>query len=527
VTTLKGVTTINYGKNQYSSILTKDAIAFISDLTRQFGDQLDVLISARKDRQIKFDAGVIPDFLDETKEIREGEWTVAKIPSDLQDRRVEITGPPDRKMVINALNSGANVFMADFEDSLSPTWDNILSSQENLRDAVRKEITYEHPTKGTYKLNEEVAVLFVRPRGLHLKEENFLVDGFPVPASLFDFGLFLFHNAHTLIESGTGPYYYLPKLQHHLEARWWNNVFIWSQERLGILPGTIRATVLIETLPAAFQMDEILHELRDHSAGLNCGRWDYIFSYIKTLRAHSDRVLPDRSSVTMSRKFMKSYSELLIKTCHKREIHAMGGMAAQIPIRHDADANDKAISAVRRDKYREVTAGHDGTWVAHPGLVHVAREIFDSHMKTPNQIDKINDLTVSQNDLVLAPEGKITEEGLRKNINVGILYLESWLRGSGCVPLYHLMEDAATAEISRTQVWQWLRHQKFSVGEFDKILLDEVEKIKEAVGREKFYDGKYDQAIKLFRELSISNDLAEFLTLPAYDQIKFSHIDKN
>lgn len=521
------MTTINHGSDQYTSILTRDSISFIAELSRQFNDQLGALMSARKDRQAKYDLGTLPDFLDETSEIREGDWTVVQIPSDLQDRRVEITGPPDRKMVINALNSGANIFMADFEDSLSPTWDNILSSQENLRDAVRREITYEHPTKGTYKLNDEVSVLFVRPRGLHLREENFLVDGFSVPASLFDFGLFLFHNAQVLIESESGPYFYLPKLEHHLEARWWNDVFIWAQEELGILPGTIRATVLIETLPAAFQMDEILYELRDHSAGLNCGRWDYIFSYIKTLRNHSDRVLPDRSLVTMSRKFMKSYSDLLIKTCHRRGVHAMGGMAAQIPIRHNTEANDKALMAVRRDKHREVTAGHDGTWVAHPGLVQVAKEIFDVHMKSPNQIDKTHNLDIGQDDLISTPEGDITEVGLRKNINVGILYLESWLRGGGCVPLYHLMEDAATAEISRTQVWQWLKHQKFSVGEFDKILLDEVVKIKEAVGSEKFNVGKYDQAIKLFRELSISSDLTEFLTLPAYDQIKFSHIDKD
>jgi len=504
-------------QNTYPNILSVEAINFLANMTRKFSTELDGLLTQRESRQKFYDEGYSPNFSLECEDIREGDWKVAEIPDDIKDRRVEITGPVDRKMIINALNSGANVFMADFEDSLSPTWKNLLEGQQNLKDAVRKTITYDHPTKGTYTLNEKVATLFVRPRGLHLKEDHFLVDGKPIPASFFDFGLFFFHNAKEQIDLGSAPYFYIPKLEHRLEARLWNDIFNWSQDELGIKRGTIRATVLIETLPASFQMDEILWELKDHSAGLNCGRWDYIFSYIKTFRNHSDKILPDRSSVTMERKFMKSYSNLLIKTCHKRGIHAMGGMAAQIPIKNNSHENDRALSAVRRDKYREVISGHDGTWVAHPGLVPVAREIFDIHMKDLNQINHYLDYNVTQQDLIKCPEGKITEEGLRKNINIGIQYIENWLRGNGCVPLYNLMEDAATAEISRTQTWQWIKHKKINMTEFNRILAEESLKIKNEVGDDLFFNGRFNKAIELFNLISVSSELIDFLTLPAYN----------
>jgi malate synthase len=423
-------------------------------------------------------------------------------------------------MTINALNSGANIFMADFEDSLAPTWENILDGQINLRDAVDGTITFLHPTKGVYKLNEKTAVLFVRPRGLHLKESHFKINGKEVPASLFDFGLYLFHNHQKLIEKGTAPYFYLPKLESYHEAAWWNAVFNWSQDKLRIARGTIRATVLLETLPAAFQMNEILWELQDHSAGLNCGRWDYIFSCIKVSQYDRSRIFPDRDQVTMTSHCMSSYSKLLIKTCHKRGIHAMGGMAAQIPIRNNSKANEAALNKVKNDKLREVTDGHDGTWVAHPGLIPLAKEVFDENMATPNQIFKNLNVEISEEDLLAVPEGTITEEGLRQNINVGILYLEAWLNGNGCVPLYNLMEDAATAEISRVQVWQWLKCGKFTKEQFKTILYDEIEKIREHVGHENFISGKYDGASTLFYELSIAENLIDFLTLPAYEHIK-------
>jgi len=506
-------------QDTYPDILSVEAVNFLSSMTRKFRTDLEGLLSQRESRQKFYDEGYSPNFSLECEDIRKGDWKVAEIPDDIRDRRVEITGPVDRKMIINALNSGANVFMADFEDSLSPTWKNLLEGQQNLKDAVRGTITYEHPEKGTYSLNKDVATLFVRPRGLHLKEDHFLVDGKPIPASFFDFGLFFFHNSQEQIRRGSAPYFYIPKLEHRLEARLWNDLFNWSQDELGIERGTIRATVLIETLPASFQMDEILWELKDHSAGLNCGRWDYIFSYIKTFRNHSDKVLPDRSSVTMGRKFMKSYSNLLIKTCHKRGIHAMGGMAAQIPIKNDSDENERALSAVRNDKYREVISGHDGTWVAHPGLVPIAKEIFDIHMKDLNQINHHFDYEITQQDLLKCPEGEITEEGLRKNINVGIQYLENWLKGNGCVPLYNLMEDAATAEISRTQIWQWIKHKKFDIDTFDRILNEEFIKIKNEVGDHSFTNGQYYQAMQLFNLISMSGELISFLTLPAYDML--------
>src|SRR5580692_9644952 len=445
-------------------VLTPEARAFLLKLAARFEPRRQQLLARRQTVQQAIDNGKFPDFLPETAEIRRSDWKVAPIPKDLLDRRVEITGPVDRKMIINALNSGASVFMADFEDSNAPTWSNNIEGQDNLRDAVRGTIRYESPEGKQYQTGPNPATLMVRPRGWHLDEKHFLVDGKPISASLFDFGLFFFHNAATLPSKGTGPYFYLPKMESHLEARLWNDVFNFSQDELGIPRGSIRATVLIETILAAFEMDEILYELRDHSAGLNCGRWDYIFSFIKKFRAHPEFVLPDRSRVTMERHFLSSYVELLIQICHRRGNHAMGGMAAQIPIRNDAAANELALEKVRRDKLREVQAGHDGTWVAHPGLVPVAKEIFDKYMPEANQVSRQHESrgrkngTVEAKDLIDVPAGDITDEGLRWNIDVGLQYLHSWLRGSGCVPIYNLMEDAATAEICRAQVWQWVNH---------------------------------------------------------------------
>src|SRR5580765_358599 len=477
-----------------SQILNPAARSFLTDLARNFEKRRHELLARRRVRQQEIDAGQLPDFLPETAQIRQGDWKVAPIPKDLLDRRVEITGPVERKMIINALNSGANVFMADFEDSNSPTWQNNIEGQANLRDAVRRTISFVSPEGKRYALNATVATLLVRPRGWHLDERHFQVDGKPISGSLFDFGLYFFHNAEELIRRGTGPYFYLPKMESHLEARLWNDVFNFAQDRLGIPRGTIRATVLIETILAAFEMDEILFELRDHSAGLNCGRWDYIFSFIKKFRNRPDFVLPDRSTLTMDKHFLKSYVELLIHTCHRRGIHAMGGMAAQIPIKNDPAANDQAIEKVRQDKLREVRAGHDGTWVAHPGLVPIAKKIFDEHMKEPNQIGRpLKDVRSTPEDLLAVTQGKITEQGLKWNIDVGLQYLESWLRGNGCVPIYNLMEDAATAEISRAQVWQWLRHQaKLTDGRVITrelvvaTLKEELEKLKTMLGAGRF-----------------------------------------
>ena len=460
----------------------------------------------------------MPEFLPETAHIRESEWTVASIPQDLLDRRVEITGPVDRKMIINALNSGASVFMADFEDSNSPTWMNNLEGQANLRDAVEGTISFLSPEGKRYQLNAPVATLLVRPRGWHLDERHFLVDGKPISGSLFDFGLYFFHNAQRLIRKGSGPYFYLPKLESHLEARLWNDVFCFAQDELGIPRGTIRATVLIETILAAFEMDEILYELREHSSGLNCGRWDYIFSFIKKFRNRPDFVLPDRSTLTMEKHFLKSYVELLIQTCHRRGIHAMGGMAAQIPIKNDSAANEKALEKVRQDKLREVTAGHDGTWVAHPGLVPIAKEVFDRHMTEPNQIARRReDVHVKPSDLLAVTEGKITEEGLRWNIDVGLQYLESWLRGSGCVPIYNLMEDAATAEICRSQVWQWVKHgAPLADG---RAVTQEM--VRQVIAEQKntLKGGRMAEAAEIYERMMTSADFAEFLTLEAYDYI--------
>src|SRR6476469_2777670 len=509
----------------FAEILTPDALAFVAQLQRAFGGRREECLQRRQDRQAALDRGGTLDFLPETKSIREGDWTCAPIPADIQDRRVEITGPTDRKMVINALNSGAKIFMADFEDANAPNWNNMVEGQINLRDAIRRSIRFTNPDGKEYKLNEQVAVLMPRPRGWHLLEKHVLVDGKPVSGGLFDFGLYFFHNAKELLAGGSGPYFYLPKMESHLEARIWNDAFVLTQDELGLPQGTIRATVLIETIPAAFEMDEILYELRDHSAGLNCGRWDYIFSFIKKFRHRPDFVLPDRAQVTMERHFLKSYVDLLIKTCHRRGIHAMGGMAAQIPIKSDPEANERALEKVRNDKWREVDAGHDGTWVAHPGLAPIARAVFDEHMPSPNQISVArNDVNVTPKDLLAVPEGEITQAGFELNIDVGIQYLESWLGGNGCVPIYNLMEDAATAEISRTQIWQWVRHgarlndgRVIDAEMVRATIPQQLEKIRGLVGARRYESGKFELAGRLFEEMSVSENFPEFLTLRAYE----------
>ena len=505
---------------EHASILTPEALRFVADLDRAFEATRQDLLRKRRLRQQEILAGRMPDFLAETRGIRDADWRGASIPDDLRDRRVEITGPVDRKMIINALNSGASVFMADFEDSNSPTWRNNLEGQVNLRDAVTGAIEFMSPEGRRYALNKRTATLMVRPRGWHLDEKHVRIDGHPVSGSLFDFGLFTFHNARRLVERGTGPYFYLPKLESHLEARLWNEVFVRAQEKLRIAAGTIRATVLIETILAAFEMDEILYELRDHSAGLNCGRWDYIFSFIKKFRHRPDFVLPDRSRVTMDRHFLDSYVRLLIKTCHRRGVHALGGMAAQIPIKDDHAANEAAIGRVRDDKLREVKAGHDGTWVAHPGLVPIAREIFNGHMKTPHQIHvKRDDVRIAAADLLKVPGGEITEEGLRANVRIGIQYLAAWLGGTGCVPLYHLMEDAATAEISRSQVWQWLRHGARLAGG-PAVTSDLVSKtIAEETGKLPGGSDRLELATRIFRDMTMADEFPEFLTSVAYQHI--------
>src|SRR6202167_2075656 len=505
-----------------AGILTPDVRAFLLKLASRFEPRRQQLLSRRRSVQDDIDNGKFPDFLPETAALRQKEWKVAPIPKDLLDRRVEITGPVDRKMIINALNSGASVYMADFEDSNTPTWSNNIEGQHNLRDAIQGTIRYESPEGKKYQLGAKPATLVVRPRGWHLDEKHFLADGKPISASLFDFGLYFFHNAKELLGKGSGPYFYLPKMESHLEARLWNDVFCFAQDELGIPRGSIRATVLIETILAAFEMDEILYELRDHSSGLNCGRWDYIFSYIKKFRAHPEFVLPDRSQVTMERHFLNSYVELLIQICHRRGIHAMGGMAAQIPIRNDAAANELALEKVRRDKLREVHAGHDGTWVAHPGLVPVAKEIFDKYMPEANQISlkhksgERKSPPVQAKDLIEVPTGDITEEGLRWNIDVGLQYLHSWLHGSGCVPIYNLMEDAATAEICRAQVWQWVRHSA-RLKDARLVTEDMVKEMIHQRAAELGDDEKLRQAAKVLEELTTSQEFAEFLTLASYD----------
>jgi len=513
----------------FSEILSPDALKFVSDLERRFGPRRLELLAARAEYQERLNAGERPNFLSETAEVRNSDWTVAPLPFDLLDRRVEITGPVERKMIINALNSGAKVFMADFEDANTPTWRNLVQGQINLRDAVRRTISYEDKQTGKlYKLNQDTAVLLVRPRGWHLPERHVHVDGQPMSGSLFDFGIFIWHNAKEQIARGTGPYFYLPKLESHLEARLWNDVFLHAEEILGLKRGTIKATVLIETILASFQMDEILYELREHSAGLNCGRWDYIFSVIKKFAKDPSFVMPDRGQVTMKTHFMRSYSKLLIKTCHRREVHAIGGMAAFIPIKNDPVASQTAMDQVRADKEREATDGHDGTWVAHPGLVPLAKEVFDRHMPEPNQINrKLPEVQVTSADLLAVPNGEITAAGLKQNIAVSVGYLESWLRGIGCVPLFNLMEDAATAEISRSQLWQWVHHKAhLSDGrliDFDlcsKALEEELARLRASVGNIPFEVAQYHRAAELLLDLIRSDNFIEFLTLPAYDRLK-------
>ncbi len=518
---------IHAATESFEAILSDDALAFIAKLAREFGPRVAELLERRVERAARYAKGEDRfDFLAETASVRAGDWKVSPLPLDLLDRRVEITGPVDRKMIINALNSGASVFMADLEDSNSPTWDNVVRGQMNLFDAVRGTITFEQAGGKKYALAEKTATLFVRPRGWHLYEKHVTVDGKAVPGALFDFGLYFFHNAKALLARGTGPYFYLPKMESHLEARLWNDVFLHAQAALEIPRATIKATCLIETLPGAFEMDEILYELREHSAGLNCGRWDYIFSYIKKRAHEKAALLPDRGQVTMDKAFLRAYSLLLIKTCHRRGVHAMGGMAAQIPIKDDTAANDAAMAKVRADKLREVTDGHDGTWVAHPALVAIAREIFDQHMKSKNQIDRLGaDVKVTREDLLKPHDGTRTEAGLRHNVRVGVQYIEAWLRGNGCVPIYNLMEDAATAEISRAQVWQWLHHgvelegTKLTKDRFAAIVGEEMDRVRAEIGDARFAKGKFTEARALFERLSTADTFDEFLTLSAYDAL--------
>lgn len=524
-----GVEVLGQVTPEFAEILTPEVLALVAKLHRNFNGRRQELLERREARQAEIDAGKMPDFLPETAEVRNSDWTCAPIPDDLQDRRTEITGPVDRKMIINALNSGAKVFMADFEDSSTPTWANNIDGQINLRDAIRGTITFSQADGKYYELKDEVATLMVRPRGWHLNEKHVLVDGEQVSGGIFDFAVYLYNNGQQLLDNGSGPYFYLPKLESHLEARLWNDIFVMAQDEIGLPQGSIRATVLIETILAAFEMDEILYELRDHSAGLNCGRWDYIFSCIKKFRNNQDFCLADRALVTMGTHFMRSYSLLCIKTCHKRNIHAMGGMAAQIPIKSDPAANETAMAKVRADKEREANDGHDGTWVAHPGLVPVALAAFDTVMPQPNQIDrKREDINITAKDLLtFEPDQPITEAGLRTNVNVGIQYLGSWLAGNGCVPIFNLMEDAATAEISRSQVWQWINSpkgvlddgRKVDVPLFRQIVKEELPKIREYVGDAAFESGTYEKAAELFDKITATQEFVEFLTLPAYKMV--------
>jgi malate synthase len=522
---------INFSKevtNYYPEILTDEALALIVALHEKFNDERLQLLERRVVQQTIFDSGKFPEFPKETAAIRDGNWNAGTIPHDLQDRRVEITGPAERKMIINALNSGAKTFMADLEDSNAPSWKNTIEGQQNLIDANKKTISLVDIKRNkSYTLNQETAVLLVRPRGLHLEERHIIINNERASGSLVDFGLYVFHNTQTLMENGTAPYFYLPKLEHYLEARWWNKVFEFAQEYLGVPNGTFKATVLVETITASFQLDEIIFELKDHIVGLNCGRWDYIFSYIKKFRNHANFVVPNRDQVTMTTPFMDAYSKLVIQRCHKRGILAIGGMAAQIPIKNDEKANDAALEKVRKDKEREVKNGHDGTWVAHPALVAVAMAEFNKHMPTSNQLHVTrDDVNITEQDLVEIPKGTVTEEGIRKNINVGILYTEAWLRGHGAVALYNLMEDAATAEISRTQVWQWLHNEviiedgrTFNMNLYEAIFDDEIEKLITEFGEENIKNSKFELAIELFNKLVISEEFEEFLTLPAYQYI--------
>lgn len=511
---------------EQTDILSPGALEFLLRLHKHFNSRRIELLAAREQVQQRIDAGWTPTFSEYTRQVRESGWTVAPLPLDLLDRRVEITGPVDRKMIINALNSEARVFMADVEDSHAPSWTNTIQGQVNLRDAVNGTIDYTHPKTGKYyKLKSNPATLMVRPRGLHMVEKHLLVAGEPMSASLVDFGLYFYHNAQNLLEQGSGPYFYLPKLEHFQEARWWNEVFVFAQDYLGIQQGTIKATVLIETILASFQLDEILYELREHSAGLNCGRWDYIFSFIKRFRNRPGFVLPDRDQVTMTVPFMRAYSRLVIQTCHKRNVHAMGGMAAQIPVRGNDAVNKEAFEKVRADKLREAKDGHDGTWVAHPGLVPVAMEVFNRYMPCANQIHRTTvEEQIEAADLLEIPEGTITPAGVRKNINVGIQYIAAWLSGNGAAAIHHMMEDAATAEISRTQVWQWLQREVtlsdgnvFNLAYFADVFTDEADQLRHSDTMNPAWRDQLEPAIALFRNLVTRDELDEFLTLEAYD----------
>jgi malate synthase len=511
----------------FAAILSPAAVAFVEALARHFTAEVESLLARRDARQAELDAGTRPDFLPETRSVRESDWRIAAIPPDLLDRRVEITGPTDRKMIVNALNSGAKVFMADFEDSLCPTWDNVIGGQLNLRDGVKRALDFTSPEGKRYRINERAAVLIVRPRGWHLREKHWQLDGKPIVGAFVDFGLYLFHNHAELKRRGTGPYFYLPKLESHREARLWNEVFAFAEQHLGIAHGTIKCTVLIETILAAFEMHEILYELKDYIVGLNCGRWDYIFSYIKKFSQHPEFVLPDRQQVTMTTHFLRAYAQLVVKTCHRRGAFAMGGMAAQIPIKNDPAANEAALAKVRADKEREAGDGHDGTWVAHPGLVAVAAEVFDRLMPGPNNLARQrDDVEVSAADLLQAPAGLLTEAGLRNNVAVAIQYLAAWLGGNGCVPIYNLMEDAATAEISRAQVWQWVHHRR-SLADGRPVTLalvaafktEELAKLRTELGEAAYAAGHYERAAQLFTELTSNPKFETFLTLTAYRDI--------
>ncbi|EJC1449522.1 malate synthase A [Vibrio parahaemolyticus] len=514
---------------EHQAIFPVEAQTFLSLLCEKFAGRVEELLEAREEKQALIDAGELPDFLPDTQDIREGSWKILGIPQDLQDRRVEITGPTDRKMVINALNANVKVFMADFEDSMSPAWDKVLDGQVNLRDAVNGNISYTNPSNGKhYQLVDDPAVLICRVRGLHLKEKHVTWHGQIIPGALFDFALYFYNNHKALLQKGSGPYFYLPKLQSHHEAKWWSEVFHFTEEYFGLETGTIKATVLIETLPAVFEMDEILFSLKEHIVGLNCGRWDYIFSYIKTLKKHPDRVLPDRQVVTMDKPFLNAYSRLLVRTCHKRGAFAMGGMAAFIPAK-DPQENQKVLDKIHNDKSLEANNGHDGTWVAHPGLADTAMEVFSAALgERTNQLDvsRSEDAPITAAELLEPCDGERTEEGMRHNIRVALQYIEAWISGNGCVPIYGLMEDAATAEISRASIWQWIQHgksldngQQVTKALFETYLQEEVEVVKQEVGEERYQAGRFEEAAQLMAKLTTIDELTNFLTVPGYDYL--------
>jgi malate synthase len=514
---------------EHQAIFPSEAQTFLSLLCEKYAGRVEQLLQAREEKQARIDAGELPDFLPETQDIREGSWKILGIPQDLQDRRVEITGPTDRKMVINALNANVKVFMADFEDSMSPAWTKVLDGQVNLRDAVNGTISYTNPGNGKhYQLADDPAVLICRVRGLHLKEKHVTWHGQIIPGALFDFALYFYNNYKALLQKGSGPYFYIPKLQSHHEAKWWSEVFHFTEEYFGLETGTIKATVLIETLPAVFEMDEILFSLKEHIVGLNCGRWDYIFSYIKTLKNHSDRVLPDRQVVTMDKPFLNAYSRLLVRTCHKRGAFAMGGMAAFIPAK-DQEENQKVLDKIHNDKSLEANNGHDGTWVAHPGLADTAMEVFSNILgERSNQLEvsRSEDAPITAAELLEPCEGERTEQGMRHNIRVALQYIEAWISGNGCVPIYGLMEDAATAEISRASIWQWIQHgksldngQQVTKELFESYLKEEVEVVKQEIGEERYQAGRFEEAAQLMAKLTTSDELTNFLTIPGYDYL--------